>query len=301
MVTLSQDGRPAGPLSAALAGVLEDPTLQVVTKLPGEGWRDDAGQPISAPQTLKDATVADVPGGGILALLHGPGPRADIDVCTAAARAAVLALQRVRITTEMHRQINQVRESGVRLLDVDREEREALAGRLQSGARDRLARVRDLLDRIDPLASGSIAVRLGQVDDDLDRLARGLLPAALGRPLADALELLSAGLGMQVEIEVNGATDQLTDQLKSFVYFLVSEALTNVVKHSGAGHAWVRITLDGTVRVEIRDDGHGGAMATVGHGLQGLADRVTLADGTLTIDSPLGGPTTLVAEVPTRG
>ena len=116
VVTLSQDGRPAGPLSAALAGVLEDPTLQVVTKLPGEGWRDDAGQPISAPETLKDATVADVPGGGIFALLHGPGPRADIDVCTAAARAAVLALQRVRITTEMHRQINQdaVRRSAAR-------------------------------------------------------------------------------------------------------------------------------------------------------------------------------------------
>ena len=106
---------------------------------------------------------------------------------------------------------------------------------------------------------------------------------------------------MQVEIEVNGATDQLTDQLKSFVYFLVERGTDQRGETFRAGHAWVRITLDGTVRVEIRDDGHGGAMATVGHGLQGLADGVTLADGTLTIDSPLGGPTTLVAEVPTRG
>jgi signal transduction histidine kinase len=86
------------------------------------------------------------------------------------------------------------------------------------------------------------------------------------------------------------------------VYFVVSEALTNVAKHAHASQ--VRLTIvriAGSLQLTIEDDGRGGADPQAGSGLAGLADRVEALGGTLQIDSPAGGPTTLVVTLPTAG
>jgi signal transduction histidine kinase len=87
-------------------------------------------------------------------------------------------------------------------------------------------------------------------------------------------------------------------------YFVACEALANVAKHAGASSALLRVVhvADGSprgrLRVEVHDDGVGGASTAKGHGLAGLADRVSGLGGTLGVDSPVGGPTVVTAEVP---
>ena len=93
---------------------------------------------------------------------------------------------------------------------------------------------------------------------------------------------------------------RLQPEIEASAYFVVTEALTNVVKHSNAEHAEVRVVVeDGLVRVEVRDDGVGGA-DLAGHGLVGMADRVTALGGRLEIESPAGGGTAITATLPRR-
>jgi len=132
---------------------------------------------------------------------------------------------------------------------------------------------------------------------ELRELAHGILPAALTRGgLADAVDAFVSRLDLLVHADV--PHERLAPELEASAYFLVAEALTNVVKHAGATRADVTVTVSGgTLRVEVRDDGAGGADPG-GHGLIGLADRVDALAGRLRIDSPSGGGTTLVAELP---
>jgi signal transduction histidine kinase len=87
--------------------------------------------------------------------------------------------------------------------------------------------------------------------------------------------------------------------VEAVAYFVVSEALTNTATHAAATHVEVTVTREADLlRVEIVDDGHGGADPARGTGLRGLANRVRSVDGTFHVDSPAGGPTRLVAELP---
>jgi signal transduction histidine kinase len=87
--------------------------------------------------------------------------------------------------------------------------------------------------------------------------------------------------------------------VEAVAYFIVSEALTNVVKHAQAARVEVTVTRVGDVlRIAVTDDGRGGACPEEGTGLRGLEQRAAAVDGTLSIDSPPGGPTTITAELP---
>jgi PAS domain S-box-containing protein len=135
---------------------------------------------------------------------------------------------------------------------------------------------------------------------ELRDLAAGLHPGTLtDHGLGPAVQALAARL------PVPTSADQTIDRrlpapVEASVYFFVSEALTNIVKHARAGRAWVRLEIeDDRLLVEIRDDGVGGAtMAGGGVGLAGLADRIAALDGELTVTSPAGQGTTLRAEIP---
>jgi signal transduction histidine kinase len=91
---------------------------------------------------------------------------------------------------------------------------------------------------------------------------------------------------------------RLPESTEAAAYFLVSEALANVVKHAGASRVKVSVRVDGCAVVEVEDDGVGGADAVRGSGLRGLSDRVHALDGRLEIDSPAGGGTRMHAELP---
>ncbi len=141
--------------------------------------------------------------------------------------------------------------------------------------------------------------QLDEVDYGLDRLARGLVPHALSAgSLGSALASLASGAGLSVGLDLVGAIDALPEHSRALVYYVVAEGITNAQRHAAATQVDVAVRVEDRLRVEVRDNGSGGASAVAGHGLQGLADRVTLAGGTLTVVSPVGGPTTVSAEVP---
>jgi signal transduction histidine kinase len=134
---------------------------------------------------------------------------------------------------------------------------------------------------------------------ELRDLARGIHPVALtDRGLPGAIPGLADRAPFPVDVDVD-VPDRPTPAIEGIAYFIVSEALTNVAKHSGATHAAVTIGRGGDqLVVTISDDGTGGANALTGTGLRGLADRVAAVDGTFTVDSPIGGPTVVRAVLP---
>jgi signal transduction histidine kinase len=137
--------------------------------------------------------------------------------------------------------------------------------------------------------------------EELRALSRGIAPPVLAdRGLAAALAAVAARSPVPVELAVELPTGQrLPPVVENSAYFLVSEALANVAKHTDATVARVTVVRgDGRLRVEVEDDGPGGAVLAPGHGLAGLADRLFAVDGVLTVDSPRGGPTRLIGELP---
>ncbi|GAB4007221.1 hypothetical protein GCM10029992_60300 [Glycomyces albus] len=101
---------------------------------------------------------------------------------------------------------------------------------------------------------------------------------------------------MELRTDVKG---RYRANVESTVYFVVAEALTNISKHARASQASVKVEdWSDRLVVSIGDNGVGGAHVSKGHGLSGLADRIRAAEGEWTLDSPEGGPTVIVAEVP---
>jgi signal transduction histidine kinase len=134
---------------------------------------------------------------------------------------------------------------------------------------------------------------------ELRNLARGIYPAILtNRGLDAALSALAARAPVPVDVSVD-LDERPPAAVESIAYFIVAECLTNVAKHSDATEAAVRVARDSDrVVVEVTDNGTGGAEAHRGGGLAGLGDRAATIDGTISVDSPSGGPTNIRAELP---
>jgi PAS domain S-box-containing protein len=135
---------------------------------------------------------------------------------------------------------------------------------------------------------------------ELRELAQGILPAILTRGgLRAAVEVLASRTPVPVEVSVS--VDRLPAPVEATAYFVVAEALTNVAKHSRATGATATVRVeDGTLRVQVRDDGVGGARPE-GSGIVGLADRLAALDGRLRVESPEGGGTLVAADIPIPG
>jgi signal transduction histidine kinase len=133
---------------------------------------------------------------------------------------------------------------------------------------------------------------------ELRDLARGMRPAMLAeRGLPEAIRALASRTQLPTSITVEPG-GRVAPAVESAAYFVVAEALTNAVKHSGASHLSIDVTRDGDLLVvQVADDGDGGADPN-GSGLAGLRKRVEALDGVLRIASPPGGPTLLHAEIP---
>jgi PAS domain S-box-containing protein len=137
--------------------------------------------------------------------------------------------------------------------------------------------------------------------EELRELARGIHPAVLTeRGLEPAVESLAARAPLPVEVSID-LGERLPGPVEAAAYYVVAEALANVAKYACASVVSVDVERsNGTARIEVRDDGVGGAAAAGGSGLRGLADRVEALGGRLELDSPLGAGTTLRAEIPVR-
>jgi signal transduction histidine kinase len=136
---------------------------------------------------------------------------------------------------------------------------------------------------------------------ELRELVHGILPGALySGGLRAGVESLVEKIPVPVTAEVSA--ERLQESLETTAYFIVAEALNNVVKHAEAASARVTAAVEGgALRLEVCDDGRGGADASRGSGLVGLADRVAAGDGTMAIASPPGAGTTISVTMPLNG
>ncbi|MGW7463661.1 sensor histidine kinase [Streptomyces xantholiticus] len=197
--------------------------------------------------------------------------------------------------------------SRVRLVDAFEAERRRIERDLHDGAQQRLVALTMTLGlaRLDappgPLA-GQLAKahdEAGKALEELRELIRGIHPKVLadhglGAAVADAAD--RSAVPVDVAVDLPG---RLPEAVESAGYFVVREALANIGKHSGATRAEVAGRYeDGRLAIEVRDDGRGGAEAGKGSGLTGLADRVSVLDGRISLSSPPGGPTLLRVEIP---
>ena len=153
------------------------------------------------------------------------------------------------------------------------------------------ARAKELIGNARSKVQGSIG--------ELRQLGRGLHPAILeDRGIDAALSAVVSGSSIPISVQVDPDLELSTD-VGETVYFVANEAIANVLKHAQARVASVHVTkVAANVRVTIHDDGVGGIDAGRGTGIAGIRARVNAVDGSLTINSPAGGPTTLIAEIP---
>jgi signal transduction histidine kinase len=202
---------------------------------------------------------------------------------------------------------DQLTASRARLLTEADNARRRVVRDLHDGAQQRLVQAiltLELADRAlqqkDGEAASLVGEALKQVEQgtgELRELAHGILPPTLTHGgLRPAIRSLVRRLHLPVQVDV--PPERFPAAIEASAYFVTAEALTNVVKHSHAKRAEVRLTVeDEMLHIEVRDDGIGGA-DPVGHGLLGISDRVTALGGRLKIESAPGRGTLVAARLP---
>jgi PAS domain S-box-containing protein len=200
--------------------------------------------------------------------------------------------------------------SRARLVKAGDEQRRKLERNLHDGAQQRLVSLaltirlaRRLLETKPEAVAASLEGAAKELDlalEELRELARGLHPAALTEQgLGPALSNLARRL--PIEVDVKATNERLPENIEATAYYIVSEALTNVVKHAQATWAKVDMTLaDDVLRFEVTDDGRGGADPFAGSGILGLRDRAEAVGGTLFVISPPGKGTVVTAQIPLK-
>ncbi|HUY99178.1 MAG TPA: sensor domain-containing protein [Thermomicrobiaceae bacterium] len=219
------------------------------------------------------------------------------------------ALLGVNREAELNARVGQLSESRSRAMDAAVVELQRIERDLHDGAQQRLVKLgmdlgmaREKL-KTDPAAAEAL---IAEAHDETKRvmaeirdLARGILPAVLtDRGLDAAISALAGRSTVPVSVDVL-LPERLRTPVETTAYFVVAEALTNVARHSQATEAQVIVRRDGDrLEIDVVDDGAGGADPGMGSGLAGLQDRLAALDGTLTVVSPVGGPTRVHAEIP---
>ena len=205
-------------------------------------------------------------------------------------------------------EVSRLQTSRAAVQRAEADTRRRLERDIHDGPQQRLVRLRMDLARAhrqaekDPAAASAIIQgameQTQQTLDELRQLSRGIAPPVLiDRGLAAAIT--EAATRSSVPVTVSTELPDLPDHVSQAAYFVVSEALANLNKHSGATAAGVDArVVDGALLVRISDNGIGGASTAKGHGLAGLVERLNGVDGRLFITSPTGGPTTLEARIP---
>ncbi|MFD8982724.1 histidine kinase [Streptomyces sp. NPDC059564] len=247
--------------------------------------------------------------GGLL-LIAAPWAAATLTRLDAVAAAALLGPNRAR---ELQRRVEDLAESRAGVLDAADLERRRIERDLHDGAQQRLVSLamnlgiaRATLPGLPPEAKAVIDEahrEAKEAIEELNNLVRGLHPAVLeDRGLDAALSGIAARAPLPVELAVDIA-ERPGPTIEAVAYFVVSEALANVAKHARADRCSVRIgrvagARGDLLRVVVTDDGVGGADPAGGTGLVGLRKRVGSVDGTIMINSPVGGPTIVTVELP---
>jgi signal transduction histidine kinase len=303
---------PAGaPVQEMLAQSLGDRTLSIAYWLPDrQEFVDERGHPVPLPDPESERawTAVDYDGRRVAAIIHDSSLEATPELVQAAAAAASLALDNERLKAELRARVEELRASRVRIVEASNSARRRIERDLHDGAQQQLVAmavelrllrrrveadpdVTDLIDRIE--------AKLGAALDELRELARGIHPGILTeRGLAPALESVAERAPIKIRCEID-LPRRPPASVEAVAYFVIAEALTNVLKYAQTDQATIRARYeDEDLIVEMQDNGVGGADASQGTGLQGLRDRVGALDGTLDVLSPSGAGTLVRARIP---
>jgi signal transduction histidine kinase len=302
----------SGTLRGELSQALGDPSLEIGYWLPDRAVFVDAEGRLlrlPAPGSGRSVTTVERDGQPVAVLIHDPAVLEDPGLLEAVTSAARLAASNARLQAEVQARVEELAASRRRILAARDEERRRLERRLHEGTERRLGELAVALRRGQRSAFGEqTRDQLVQAEDqlartleELRRLGHGLHPRVLSEHgLADGLAALAKDLPLPVDINVGGA--RLPRRVAVAAYFVCAEALANVAKHAAASRVAVAVTAnEDRVKVEITDDGVGGADPRRGSGLRGLADRVETLGGTLRVESVPDRGTRLAAEIPFGG
>jgi signal transduction histidine kinase len=290
-----------------LASALGDPTLDIAYRLDDGRYVDAAGRPIELPQRADRAVTAVTAGGyEIAALVHDPALLDEPALVESVRATAALVLENERLAAEVRSQLAEVRASRGRIVAAADAERRRIERNLHDGAQQRLVTLSVALGLEASRADRATADVLARAQDEVEQavgelreLARGIHPTLLrDEGLTAAVDALARRAPLPVTVE-SSVRERLPDPVELAAYFVVSEALTNVVKHASATQASVLLEREAaTLRITVADDGVGGARITPQSGLAGLRDRLEALDATLAIESEAGRGTKVCAFFP---
>ncbi len=312
VVSLGAGPGPEG-MRGALSRALSDRSVSVLVWSGEAGaYLDEAGRPAELPRGDPDRsfTVLERQGQPLGAIVYDPALLEDPALLDSVAAAAATAIENDRLQAEVEAQLVEVQASRARIVAAGDQQRERLERDLHDGAQQQLValaiELRSARLRVDPAQQPELAEALANASaraesavGELRELARGIHPVVLTEAgLAAGIESLARRATIPVTVDAD-IPPGLPPAVETTAYFLVSEALANVAKHAGASGAQVRASVAGDVlRIEIADDGIGGADPARGTGLRGLTDRVAAVGGSLFVVSPARGGTQLLAEIP---
>jgi signal transduction histidine kinase len=292
----------------ALRRALRDPGLVVWTYSPtARTYLDETRAPRDLPSSARRVTTLESNGSPVGAVIHDESLSTRPELHAAVRSATTLALEHAHLRNELRAQLEEVRRSRERIVTAGNVQRRRIERDLHDGAQQHLVAADIHLGRAkratdDPAVREMIAdaaEELRRALTELRDLARGVYPTALAEGgLSEALTALAERTPLPVEI-----TDRTRTRLPAHVelaaYFVAAEAVANACKHAQADHVEIHIDQDGAaLRMRVRDGGVGGAVTIPGGGLHGLTDRAAALGGTLDIDSPPGGGTTVRAVFP---
>jgi signal transduction histidine kinase len=307
------EGSDRSGLREQLSNALGDRSLQVVYWLEDtRRWVDADGRPAALPaddDPARSFTRVEREGRAVGAIVHDRALCDDPELVGSVAAAAGLSIENERLQAQLRARVEELRTSRARIVEAGTAERRRLERNLHDGAQQRLvalsltmrlaqAKLHSDPDKAEALLGGA-QDELARALEELRELARGIHPAVLSdRGLRPALEALAGRSPVPVQLD-GTPRERLPAAVEAAAYFVVAEALTNVVKYAQASQARVSVSRsNGHAVVEVADDGVGGADPDRGSGLRGLADRVSALDGTLELTSPEGAGTLLRAEIP---
>ncbi|MEV6631128.1 histidine kinase [Actinoplanes sp. NPDC051470] len=306
MVSLRAD--PAD-LGTPLARALRDPSLRLLYWLPEfDAWTGEDGRPAVLPGEPERVTVIEEKDAVVAALVHDPALHEESDLLAAVTAAAAIAVRNGRLQAQLRANVEELRGSRARVAEAGQRERRRLERDLHDGAQQRLIALSlnlgVLENRLgaDPSSLALVREARAEITTSLAELrdvAHGLHPSVVSaHGLAVALESLAARAPVPASLAVD-LPGRLAESVEVAAYYVVSECLTNIGKHAAATSATVRVSCDdGTLVIEVADDGRGGADAERGSGLRGLADRVETLGGRLRVRTPPGEGTRVRAELP---
>lgn len=298
----------ADSVQRALRAALRDPGLEVWYWIPAAAAFADRDGRIRRSETFTSTDLEiRTPAGEPLAVCvqsaepasHGTILRVTLEACASALQAVQMQL--------VHAE--QMRDVQDRLMAAEDDGRKELARNLHDGVQQDLAALRlqltGLIGQVEPGATRDRLSRCGErvvaVIEQVRAISRGLHPTALAHDgLAGALEEAAEGFGRRIRLDV--PAERFAPRLELAMYYILSEALTNVIKHAGAESVHVRVDVSSHAVVgEVVDDGRGGATVTLGGGLHGVEDRVRGLRGRFELASRAGHGTRLTVTIPLIG